>query len=270
MSLWLIVFVLVPHLFIFIASFLENSDTDFVKFTLTFSNYQRIFSPVYLHIFFNSIFIALCVTVCCLLLGYPFAYILSRANNNIKNFLLLLLVIPFWTSSLVRTYSLIIILKTNGIINSILMALGITEEPVQILYTWYAVIIGLVYTLLPFMILPLYSVLEKLDNKYIEAAKDLGASHFNLFFKVVIPLSMPGIIAGCMLVFLPALGIFYIPDLLGGAKDILIGNLVKNQFLTSRDWPFGSAISMIFSIIVAILLIAYFKSARIANREIEL
>lgn len=267
--LWLVVFILLPHLFILITSFLENGDTELLQFTFTWDNYQRIFSETYLHILLNSAFIAFTVTFLCLLIGYPCAYILSRSSSSNKNILVMLLVIPFWTSSLVRTYSLIIILKTNGVINSMLLALGLIDQPLELLYTWPAVILGLVYSLLPFMILPLYSVLEKLDNKYIEAAKDLGANKFNLFFRIIIPLSMPGIVAGCMLVCLPSFSIFYIPDLLGGAKDILIGNLIKNQFLTSHDWPFGSAISMMFTLIIIMLLLAYFKSNKTANRGIE-
>ncbi len=267
---WLMAFVVLPHFFIFITSFTTADETEFVKFTFTLDNYRRIFSMVYLRVFLHSVLIAGFATFICLLIGYPVAYILSRSKPAHKSILVLLLIIPFWTSSLVRTYSLMILLKTNGVINSLLLWLGVIEMPIEMLYTWFAVMVGLVYSLLPFMVLPLYSILDKLDNKYLEAAQDLGASKWALFSKIIIPLSMPGIIAGCVLVFLPALGMFYITDLLGGAKDLLLGNLIKNQFMVARDWPFGSALSMIFTLTIGLMLIGYFKSSRGAHQEISL
>jgi spermidine/putrescine transport system permease protein len=169
-------------------------------------------------------------------------------------------VIPFWTSSLIRTYAMVIILKTNGVMNSFLQWLGLIQEPIQLLYTPAAVVVGLVYSLLPFMVLPLYATIEKLDMRLIEAAKDLGARNVRIFWSIIIPLTMPGIIAGSMLVFLPALGMFYIPDLLGGAKALLIGNLIQNQFLSARDWPFGAAVSVILVLVMSLLLVLYYFS----------
>ncbi len=270
MIFWLVAFILLPHMLILIASFLENDDSNFFKFVFTLENYSRIFSSTYLHIFYNSFLIAGIVTFLCLMLGYPCAYMLSCSTPFKKNMLVLLLIIPFWTSTLVRTYSLMILLRTKGVINELLLWIGVIDAPLELLYNWAAIILGLVYSLLPFMVLPLYSVLEKLEKKYIEAAQDLGANRFNLFFKIIIPLSMPGIVAGCMLVFLPALGMFYVPDLLGGAKDILLGNLIRNQFFVARNWPFGAALSILFTVVIALMLIVHFKTAKQSDRQVEI
>jgi spermidine/putrescine transport system permease protein len=257
---WLGLFVLIPLLMLFIASFLQRGETEFVKFAFTLENYQRILNPIYLDVFWNSFNLALLTTAFCLLLGYPFAFLLARVKGTYKHLLLLFVIIPFWTSSLIRTYAMIIILKTNGLLNNFLLWLGLIQEPMQLLYTQTAVIAGLVYSLLPFMILPLYATIEKLDIRLIEAAKDLGARNARIFISIIIPLTMPGIIAGSMLVFLPALGMFYIPDLLGGAKSLLIGNLIQNQFLSARDWPFGSAVSVMLIFVMSFLLMIYYFS----------
>jgi spermidine/putrescine transport system permease protein len=242
------------------ASFLQRGETEFVKFAFTLENYQRIFNPIYLDVFWNSFYLAAMTTLFCLLLGYPFAFLLARVTGKYKHLLLLFVIIPFWTSSLIRTYAMVIIFKTNGVMNSFLQWLGIIQEPIQLLYTPTAVVIGLVYSLLPFMVLPLYATIEKLDMRLIEAAKDLGARNIRIFWSIIIPLTMPGIIAGSMLVFLPALGMFYIPDLLGGAKALLIGNLIQNQFLSARDWPFGAAVSVILVLVMSLLLVLYYFS----------
>lgn len=269
-GVWMLAFVVLPHFFIFVASFLKADDINLVQFSFTLDNYYNVFSEIYLRIFYHSLLVAGIATFLCLLIGFPCAYILSRSRYAYKNTLILLLIIPFWTSSLVRTYSLMILLKSNGVINGILLWLGIIDMPLEMLYTWFAVMVGLVYSLLPFMILPLYAVLEKLDNRYLEAARDLGAGQFTLFWRIIIPLSMPGILAGCILVFLPALGMFYITDLLGGAKDLLLGNLIKNQFMVAQNWPFGAALSMSFTLVIAIMLVVYFRSTRNADRDVVL
>lgn len=257
---WLGLFVLVPLLMLLTASFLQRGETEFVKFAFTLENYQRIFNPIYLDVFWNSFYLAAMTTLFCLILGYPFAFLLARVKGNYKHLLLLFVIIPFWTSSLIRTYAMVIILKTNGVMNSFLQWLGLIQEPIQLLYTPAAVVVGLVYSLLPFMVLPLYATIEKLDMRLIEAAKDLGARNVRIFWSIIIPLTMPGIIAGSMLVFLPALGMFYIPDLLGGAKALLIGNLIQNQFLSARDWPFGAAVSVILVLVMSLLLVLYYFS----------
>ncbi|MGE4498025.1 MAG: spermidine/putrescine ABC transporter permease PotB [Deferribacterales bacterium] len=268
-SLWFLIFVFVPNILVFGVSFLERHENNFVTFTFTLENYQRIFSSVYFEVFADSFRLAFISMLICLVVGYPFAYRLARMKGRVKNVLFMLIIIPFWTSSLIRTYAIMIVLKTNGLLNTVLLALGVIDEPLQLLYTGTAVTIGMVYSLLPFMILPLYASIEKLDKVYIEAAGDLGAGKIQTFIKIIIPLTMPGIIAGCTLVFLPSFCLFYIPDLMGGAKDLLIGNLIKNQFLSARDWPFGSAVSVVLTGIMAVLLFAYYKSTKLVQKAGE-
>ncbi|GAB1536869.1 spermidine/putrescine ABC transporter permease PotB [Geovibrio sp. ADMFC3] len=268
-SLWFLIFVFVPNILVFAVSFLERHENNFVTFSFTLENYQRIFTSVYFTVFAESFRLAFISMLICLLVGYPFAYRLARLKGRVKHILFMLIIIPFWTSSLIRTYAIMIVLKTNGLLNKTLLATGIISEPLELLYTGTAVTIGMVYSLLPFMILPLYASIEKLDKVYIEAAGDLGANKIQTFIKVIIPLTMPGIIAGCILVFLPSFCLFYIPDLMGGAKELLIGNLIKNQFLSARDWPFGSAVSVVLSGIMAVLLLVYYKSTKLVQKSGE-
>ncbi len=268
-SLWFLIFVFVPNILVFAVSFLERHENNFVTFSFTLENYQRIFTSVYFTVFAESFRLAFISMLICLLVGYPFAYRLARLKGRVKHILFMLIIIPFWTSSLIRTYAIMIVLKTNGLLNKTLLATGIISEPLELLYTGTAVTIGMVYSLLPFMILPLYASIEKLDKVYIEAAGDLGANKIQTFIKVIIPLTMPGIIAGCILVFLPSFCLFYIPDLMGGAKELLIGNLIKNQFLSARDWPFGSAVSVVLSCIMAVLLLVYYKSTKLVQKSGE-
>lgn len=251
---WLLLFALLPNLLVIVSSFLTKGDNEFLIFTGSFQSYIKLFDPIYLSVFLDSLYIAVVTTSITLFIAYPFAYIIATTPKKFKFLLLLLVIIPFWTSSLVRTYALIAILKTNGLLNAFLLWIGIINEPLQIMYSQTAVFIGMVYTLLPFMILPLYVSIEKIDFKLVEAARDLGASKFNTFKTIIIPLSLPGIIAGSTLVFLPALGMFFIPDILGGAKELIIGSFIRNQFLQFRDWPFGSAASVVLLIIMFLML----------------
>lgn len=176
--------------------------------------------------------------------------------------------IPFWTSSLIRTYAIMILIKAKGLLNSFLLWLGIIHHPLQLLYSTPAVIIGLIYSLLPFMILPLYSSIEKLDHSLIEAARDLGASKFRVFYKIIIPLTKPGIIGGILLVFLPAMTLFYIPDILGGAKSMLLGNLIENQFLQITNWPLGAATSTLLLVFMTLLILAFWKTIKTTDKEL--
>jgi len=265
---WVIILIFIPNLLILVASFLERDETNIIKLIPTIENYISLFEPIYFEIFARSVIYAAVTTILCLLTAYPFAYILSKLKPLARKTCLLFVIIPFWTSSLIRTYALIVILKSNGILNSFLMLAGIINEPLEIMYTDLAVYIGLVYTLLPFMIMPLYASLEKLDIRLIEAAYDLGASALQVFIRIIIPITMPGIIAGCIMVFLPALGLFYIPDLLGGAKSILIGNFIKNQFLTAGNWPFGSAASVFLTVLLTTLMFLYFKAMKRFNASL--
>ena len=214
----------------------------------------------------------------CLALRRLFAYSLaihllfmvSKINPKYRPFLLFLVVLPFWTNSLIRIYGMKVFLGVKGVLNTMLMDMGILIEPIRILNTEVAVIIGLVYLLLPFMILPLYSAIEKLDGCLLEAARDLGANAVQRFFRVILPLTMPGIVAGCLLVLLPAMGMFYVADLLGGAKVLLVGNVIKSEFLISRNWPFGSAISIGLTILMALLIFVYYRANKLLNKKVEL
>ncbi len=265
---WLIAFALLPNLLVIIASVLERGADEFVVFAFTLDSYQRLLDPLYLGVLLDSLQLSAITTALCLLLGYPFAYLLTRMPERWRPLLLLLVIVPFWTSSLVRTYAITILLKTNGLLNQALLGLGVIAEPLELLYTAPAVIAGMAYTLLPFMILPLYGSLEKLDRRLIEAAHDLGAGRITTFRRIILPLTLPGIIAGGMLTFLPGLGMFYVADLLGGAKTMLVGNLIRDQFLSARDWPFGAAISVMLTLLMGLLLWAYYRSSRRASRGI--
>jgi spermidine/putrescine transport system permease protein len=262
---WLLVFALLPLALVTLASFASHNDTQLMALPATLINYLQLNNVIYLKIFKQSFYIAGICTMICLIIGYPFAYTIARMESRYKSLLILLIIIPFWTSSLIRTYSMITILKPKGVFNSILLWTGIINKPLPLLFTDTAVMIGLVYNLLPFMILPLLTNIERLDNRLIDAARDLGANRLTTFRRITLPLTMPGILSGCILVFLPAMTIFYIPDLLGGSKSILLGNLIQNQFLIAQNWPLGSAISVVFTLILAVLLFVYWCSMR--NKE---
>ncbi|WP_330943713.1 spermidine/putrescine ABC transporter permease PotB [Vibrio diabolicus] len=267
---WLTLFVLVPNVMIIGTSFLTRDEANLIEMTFTFDNYLRLLDPLYAKVLMHSFYMAIVATLLCLVIGYPFAYIVAKMPEKWRPFMLFLVIVPFWTNSLIRTYGLKIALGTQGILNKSLMAMEIIDKPLRIMYTETAVMIGLVYILLPFMILPLYSAIEKLDNTYIEAAKDLGANKLQTITKVILPLTMPGIIGGCLLVLLPALGMFYISDLLGGAKNLLIGNVIKSQVLNARDWPFGAATSIALTFAMAVMLYAYYRAGKLLNKKVEL
>lgn len=267
---WLGLFVLLPNLMIIATSFLTRHESDLIEFTFTFDNYLRLMDPVYARVMWHSFYMAIIATLVCLVIGYPFAYTIAKMPEKWRPIMLFLVIVPFWTNSLIRTYGLKIVLGTQGILNKALLSLGIIDTPIRIMFTETAVMIGLVYILLPFMILPLYSAIEKLDNTYIEAARDLGASKLQTLLRVILPLTMPGIIGGCLLVLLPALGMFYVSDLLGGARNLLIGNVIKTQVLNARDWPFGAAISIALTAAMAILLYAYYRAGKLLNKKSEL
>lgn len=260
--IWAILFAMLPFCLVVGASFLSHSDNALIELPLTLQNYRALNNSIYIQIFEKSFLIAGLTTLLCLLLGYPFAFIVARMQGHLKNFLLLLVIIPFWTSSLIRSYAIISVIKAKGMLNAFLLYLGIIHQPLQILFTNTAVIIGLVYNMLPFMILPIITNVERLDNRLVDAAHDLGANYYTTFVRVIIPLTMPGILAGCILVFLPAMTLFYISDILGGAKSILLGNLIQNQFLTAQNWPMGSAFSTVLTIVLAGLILIYLWATR--------
>ena len=267
---WLIFFVLIPNLLVLTVSFLTRDGSDFYALPFTLDNYANLFNPLYAQVVWNSLYMSGIATIICLLIGYPFAFMVSKINPKYRPFLLFLVVLPFWTNSLIRIYGMKVFLGVKGVLNTMLMDMGILSEPIRILNTEVAVIIGLVYLLLPFMILPLYSSIEKLDGRLLEAARDLGANAVQRFFRVILPLTMPGIVAGCLLVLLPAMGMFYVADLLGGAKVLLVGNVIKSEFLISRNWPFGSAISIGLTILMALLIFVYYRANKLLNKKVEL
>ena len=255
--LWLGLFAILPHFGLFIVTFLERGESDFVVPAFTLNNYLELLDPSFVRILWDSIKLSFLGTLVCLVVGYPFASYIARASAKIKPWLLLLIIIPFWTNSLIRSYAIVIILKFGGIASMVLQALGIIDHPVSFMYGNLAIFIGITYTFLPFMILPLYASLEKLDTRLLDAAKDLGAGSLRTFWHITLPLVMPGIVAGTMLVFLPSLCAFYIREILGGAKMMLIGNFIKNQFLIARNWPLGASASIILTLILGILIVIH-------------
>ena len=249
---WISVMVVAPMLLIVMYAFIEQGN-DVTTFKFTLSNFTRFFSDsVYTDVLYRSLYVALITTLICLLIGYPAAYIIAMAKPKHKAALVLLITFPTWINMLVRTYAWLGILQDNGIINSFLGLFGI--EPIQMIYTNFAVILGMVYNFVPFMILQIYSALDKMDKSYLEAASDLGANRVQSFLRVTFPMSLPGVISGITLVFPPAVSSFFIPKLLGGGQFVLIGNVIETQFLTAGDWGFGSAISLIMAIIIMISL----------------
>ena len=256
-ALWLGAFALLPNALLFIVTFLTRDETAFAALPLTLQNYVQLLDPSFLKIFTDSVWLAFGSTLLCLIIGYPFAYGLASVSQRVRGWLLLLVIIPFWTSSLIRTYALVIMLKTGGIISLCLQALGLSDEPISLLYTEAAVFVGLAYNLLPFMILPLYASIEKLDRRLLDAATDLGAGPLNAFRHITLPLTMPGILAGCMLVFLPGLSMFYVSEVLGGSQGMLLGNFIKNQFLVANNWPLGASGSMVMTLFMVVLIVLY-------------
>ncbi len=224
----------------------------------TLESYARLTDPLYLAILIRSLWMAVLATTLCLLLGFPLAYFISRAQR-FRNLYLQLVILPFWTSFLVRTYAWVFLLRDTGLINTTLERLGLIHAPLPLLYNDGAVLVGLVYGYLPFMVLPLYATLERMDRTLLEAAADLGSRPWSTLFRVVIPLTAPGIRAGAILVFIPCVGAYLTPDLLGGGKTVMIGNLVQNQFTTARDWPFGSAVSLALMGVVTLLVFLFLR-----------
>lgn len=258
--LWLLLFIVAPLAIVVVVSLATRGPYGKTVYDFTPANFLRAFDPLYLRAYWRTIWIATTTTLLCALVSYPVAYYLAlRAPERWRRPMLVLTVIPFWTSFLIRTYAWILLLRSEGIINSALMSTGVIETPLKLLYSDFAVLVGQVYGELPFMILPIYVALDRLDVRLLEAARDLGANAFWTFVKVTLPLSRPGLLAGIVLVFIPSLGAFITPDLLGGAKSVMIGNLIQNQF-AQLNQPFGSALSLILTAAVLLLLAIAFRS----------
>lgn len=274
--LWMVLFLIVPLLLIVVLSLAWRGEYGPVDWganvgeffsRLSFDNYVRLVDPLYMGVLWTSLRMAAMTTAICLVVGYPVAYFLARSATRLRNLLLFLLLIPFWTNFLIRIYAWMLLLRTEGLVNRSLVAIGLIPEPLQIMYTPTAVMIAMVYEFLPFMILPLYTSLEKLDPALLEAASDLYARPLRTFLRVTLPLSLPGVIAGTILVFIPTMGMFVVPDLMGGARTALVGNLVQRQFLAARDWPFGAAASMV---LMALTLLATLLYTRVSGFGEEL
>lgn len=242
---WMVIFIVVPILLVCYYSLTVPAETG-REFSL--ANFHRFLEPVYMKVLFRSVKLAVIATAICFVVGYPLAYILARSNFQYKNILVMLLVVPMWMNFLLRTYAWLTILERNGILNALLTWLGLPR--VNILYTELAVVLGMVYNFLPFMVLPIFSVLSKIDHSIIEAAEDLGANSLTVFRRIIFPLSLPGVISGITMVFMPAVTTFVISRLLGGGQFTLIGNLIEQQFLYVGDWGFGSAISLVMMILI--------------------
>jgi spermidine/putrescine transport system permease protein len=260
-ALWLVCFFLIPVLLLAGYSVMPRGIYGGVEAGFTLEHYRRFFDPLYLGILQRTVAVALACTLACLLLGYPVAYVIARSGRW-RHLLLFLVILPFWTSFLVRTFAMIFLLRDTGLVNHLLQSLGLVDRPLTLLYTPGAVMAGLVYTFLPFMVLPIYASLEKVDWSLLEAAEVLGARPAARFARVTWPLSLPGVVAGSLLVFIPALGSFLPSDLLGGAREMLIGNLIQNQFTAARNWPFGSAASLILMAGVLLGVLAWLRSGR--------
>lgn len=261
--LWLVVFFIIPMLIVIAVSLSSRTPYGEIIFRWTLGNYARFFDALYISIFAQTLFVAAVTTVCTIFMGYPLAYYIAGMPPQIRQKGLILCMIPFWINFIIRSYAWVIILRTQGVINTILLKLGIVDLPVQFLYNEGAVMIGMVYALLPFMILPVYVSIEQLDYRLLEAAADLGASPFRAFRKITLPLTMPGIAAGTILVFISSLGMFVIPDVMGGSKAALVGNVIQNQFLSARDWPFGSALSILLALLSLVLIFLYYKAINV-------
>lgn len=261
--IWLLVLIAIPLAFVFVLSLARRDHSGGIEWALGLSNYLRALDPLYLWIYWRSLLLALATTLICLVLGFPVAhFIAQQPSAALRNLLLFLVTLPFWTSFLIRTYAFILLLRTEGIINNALLALGIIQQPLPLLYNNFAILAGLVYTELPFMVLPLYTVLERIDKSQLEASSDLGCTAWQTFWRVLLPLSRPGITAGAVLVFVPSVGAYLTPDLLGGAKSLMAGNLIHNQFAVVRDHPFGAAVAFVLTVVVLALVAVSYRATR--------
>ena len=248
-----------PLLYILLISFFKSDSYGGMITTFTIKNYIEAFNQVYINVFLKSILIAGLTTFICILISYPFVLAVSHKKPRTQKILMTLVMVPFLTNSLIRMYGWLVLLRKSGVINQVLLGTGVIHEPLSLMYNMSGILIGMTYTLLPFMILPLYSSVSTIDPSLLEAASDLGASKIKTFFKIIVPQTLPGLFNGSLMVFTPALGYFFIVDILGGGKIMILGNLIKNQFLTARNWPFGAAISIVLVLITSLLILAYRK-----------
>jgi spermidine/putrescine transport system permease protein len=259
MSIWATVFVALALLYIIGLSFLSRGENFNVSLSLTADNYLRMAAPVYVKSLLLSLRLAFLTASSCALLGYPLAYFIAKTSPKVRTWLLILIIAPFWTNALIRIYGWKILFIANGPLNSILLSLGLIEKPLRLLYTEKAVLVGMIYAMIPFFVLPVYSGIERLDNSIVEASRDLGAGPVRAFFTVTLPMTMPSVLAALVLTFIPSIGLFFISDLLGGSNTMLWGNVIQNELLKSRDLPFASALSVVLLTLTGIVLVVYRK-----------
>lgn len=258
--LWLCLFLVVPMLIVVGISFMGRDELGNVVLDFNLDAYALFFDPLYLGIYWDTILLSVLTTALCLLLSYPLAYYIANAGPRMQTWGLVLITVPFWINFLIRTYAWVLLLRTQGIVNELLLGIGLISEPLQMLYTKGAVLLGMVYTFIPFMVLPIYVALEQMDKKLLEAASDLGATRWRAFWHITLPQTKSGIMTGSVLVYVSTTGMFVVTDILGGAKSAMISNIIQSQFLGARNWPFGSALSVIF-VITSLILIALFNRA---------
>lgn len=267
MYIFSILFVLGPLLYMIALSFATNHEGLGVTFHFTLENFKNMADPVYVGTFVQSFQVAIMTTILVVVIGYPFGYFMAKQSKRGKRLLMFLIMVPFWTSSLLRMYGWIIVLQAKGIVNTVLIQLGLIRVPIKILYSYPAVLIGMVYALLPFMILSVYSSVEKMDWTLVEAAKDLGASNWKAFSTVTLKLTLPGLLSGVILTFIPSMGLFFIADILGGNKIVLVGSLIQDQLGRGGNWPFAAALSVVLMILTSLMIYLYRRITHIKDLE---
>lgn len=265
--LFTLCFVVGPLLYMVALSFATNGSGSSTIWSFTLENYKKIAEPVYLKSFVQSFQLAITTTLLIVFLGYPFGYFMAKLSAKWKKRMMLLIMIPFWTSSLIRMYGWILILQAKGVLNGFLMKLGLIEEPLKILYSYPAVVIGMVYALLPFMVLAVYSSVEKMDWSYVEAARDLGANSIKAFFTVTFKLTLPGLLTGVILTFIPSMGLFFIADILGGNKIVLVGSVIQDQLTRGSNWPFAAALAVVLMLLTSLMMFVYRKVTHVKDLE---
>lgn len=265
--LFTLVFVVGPLVYMAAISFATNKEGYGVIWQFTTENYQKILDPVYLETFRQSLKLAFTSTLSIMLLGYPFGYFMAKLSDRRKKQMMLLLLIPFWINSLIRLYGWIIILQTKGALNGFLLKLGLIEKPLKMLYSYPAVLLGMIYTLLPFMILSVYSSAEKMDWSLVEAAMDLGATPVQAFFSVTLKMTLPGLLSGMILTFIPSMGLFFIADILGGNKIVLVGSLIQDQMSRGSNWPFAAALAVVLTVLTTLIIYLYRRITHVSELE---
>jgi spermidine/putrescine transport system permease protein len=265
--LFTVLFVAGPLVYVLVLSFLKRAEVWGVVGQFTLQNYADIAQPVYWKTFLSSLKLAVVTTILTVLIGYPFGYFMARLSAKWKKLMTMLLMLPFWVSSLIRLYGWIIIFRANGILDKILMGLGVTDAPLKLLYSYPAVVVGMIYALVPFMIFSVYSSAEKLDWSLVEAARDLSAGPFTAFRTVSLKLTMPGLLSGIILTFIPSMGLFFIADILGGNTVVLVGNLIQEELMKAHNWPFAAALSVVLMILTSLMIFLYRKITKVKDLE---